>query len=75
MTKAIVNMYTVNRPTWEGVKLAPGRWQVNLFIYETYGTVWERKELGSHELPAKRERDMRRAAEALRKLYELREAG
>ena len=35
----------------------------------------ERKELGSHELPAKRERDMRRAAEALRKLYTIREAG
>lgn len=73
--KATDPVFTPNRPTWEGVKLAPGRWQVNLFIYETYGTVWERKELGSHELPARRERDMRRAAEALRKLYELREAG
>ena len=39
MSKAIVNVYTVNRPTWEGVKLAPGRWQVNLFIYETYDEV------------------------------------
>lgn len=60
--------YTSGQPTWSAVRIAPGVWQVHVFI-------WRGVDIGTHTIEAKRERDMRRVANALLELYKLKEAG